>query len=112
MIAAISWIPPSPNFFRLNVDVGFDLTRNKFSVGAIIRDSNGLTRGAHALITRIPDSVLAAEILAIRCGLDLCLQVGIISGGYLLGFKGGGASSPQPHLRIWSAGCSCPRSEF
>ncbi|XP_073059549.1 uncharacterized protein [Primulina eburnea] len=73
------WKPPSPNFFRLDVDAGFDTKRNKFSVGAIIRDSRGVTRGAHALIICNPGSVLAAEILAIRSGIDLCLQVGMSS---------------------------------
>ncbi|XP_073041972.1 uncharacterized protein [Primulina eburnea] len=73
------WKPPSPNLLRLDVDAGFDTMRNKFSVGAIIRDSRGVTRGAHALIICNPGSVLAAEILAIRCGIDLCLQVDVSS---------------------------------
>ncbi|XP_073313571.1 uncharacterized protein [Primulina huaijiensis] len=73
------WKPPSTNLFRLDVDAGFDTRRNRFSVGAIIRDSQGVTRGAHALIICNPGSVLAAEILAIRCGMDLCLQVGVAS---------------------------------
>ncbi|XP_073047718.1 uncharacterized protein [Primulina eburnea] len=73
------WKPPSSNLFRLDVDAGFDTTRNKFSVGAIIRDSRGVIRGAHALIICNPGSVLAAEVLAIRCGIDLCLQVGVSS---------------------------------
>lgn len=77
MKTASPWIPPAPNLFRLDVDAGFDILRNKFSVGAIIRDSEGLTRGAHAICIRNPGSVLAAELLAIRYGLDLCLQVGL-----------------------------------
>lgn len=36
-----------------------------------------MTKGAQAIITRNPGSVLAAQILAIRCGMDLCLQVGV-----------------------------------
>lgn len=59
------------------MDAGFDIMRNKFSVGAIIRDSEGLTIGAHALSIRNPGSVLAPELLAIRYGMDLCLQVGL-----------------------------------
>lgn len=51
------------------MDAGFYIKRNKFSVGTIIRDSKGITRGAHALITCNPDRVLAAEILAIRYSL-------------------------------------------
>lgn len=35
------WKPPAPNLFRLDVDAGFDTRSNKFSVGAIIRDSQG-----------------------------------------------------------------------
>lgn len=101
MKAAISWIPPAPNLFRLDVDAGFDIMRNKFSVGAIIRDSEGLIRGAHALNIRNPGSVLAAELLAIRYGMDLCLHVGF-SGVYLLRLERGGASSTQSHFRIWS----------
>ncbi|XP_075499819.1 uncharacterized protein LOC142538372 [Primulina tabacum] len=73
------WKPPLPDLFRLDVDAGFDTRRNKLSVGAIIRDSREVTIGAHALIICNPGSVLAAEILAIRCGMDLCLQVGVSS---------------------------------
>lgn len=71
-------------FYRLDVDAGFDNNNNKFSVGAIIRDYQGahaiinsVTKGAHAIIIRNPGSVDAAEILAIRWGMDLCLHIGL-----------------------------------
>ncbi|XP_073023413.1 uncharacterized protein [Primulina eburnea] len=71
------WVPPLPNYFRLDVDAGFDIRNNKFSVGAVVRNTLGQVCGAHASPIRYPGSVACAELLAIRNGMDLCLRVGL-----------------------------------
>lgn len=38
------------NMLRLDVDAGFDDIRNRFSVGAVIRDSFGSVRVASACV--------------------------------------------------------------
>lgn len=71
------WKPPIPSHFRLDVDAGYDLQLNRFSVAAVIRDSQGLVCIAKSISIRNPGSVIAAELLALRYGMEMCLVFGI-----------------------------------
>ncbi|XP_073291059.1 uncharacterized protein [Primulina huaijiensis] len=71
------WVPPLPNYFRLDVDASFDIINNKFSVGAVVRNTMGKVCGAQASPIRCLGSVNCAELLANRSGMDLCLRIGL-----------------------------------
>lgn len=64
-----SWSPPPFNHFRLDVDAAFDSFNNKYSVGVVICDYQGLLCGAKANLIRNSGYVEGEELLAIRCGL-------------------------------------------
>lgn len=48
------WKPPLTNHLRLDVDMGFDVHMHRFSIGVVVRDSQGIVRGASACIIRYP----------------------------------------------------------
>lgn len=71
------WELPAPNNLRLYVDAGFDAARNRFSVGAVVRDDQGIVRGAAACVIRDPGTVIRAELCAIRFVMKFCLKLGM-----------------------------------
>lgn len=71
------WVPPARNHWFFNVDAGFYDVNHMFSVGAMIRDSQGMVRGALASVVRHPESVIRAELIAIRREMALCLSIGL-----------------------------------
>ncbi|XP_075498859.1 uncharacterized protein LOC142537187 [Primulina tabacum] len=71
------WVPPLPDYFRLDVDADFDIRNNKFSVGAVVRNTLGQVCGVQASPIRYPGSVTCAELLTIRSEMDLCLWIGL-----------------------------------
>ncbi|XP_060968343.1 uncharacterized protein LOC133035916 [Cannabis sativa] len=42
----IPWFPPSPNGFKLNVDVATNFEQKKLGIGAILRDHDGMVVAA------------------------------------------------------------------
>lgn len=54
-----SWHAPTRNQFRVDVDAGFDVKRNAFSFGAIVRDDLGKLVGAVARVIRHPGTVIS-----------------------------------------------------
>ncbi|XP_075486464.1 uncharacterized protein LOC142526079 [Primulina tabacum] len=71
------WKPPHLFQFRLDVDAGYDSENQHFNVASIIRNSLGQVCGAKALLIRDLSWVLAAELLALHCGMKFCLAIGI-----------------------------------
>lgn len=71
------WVLPVMNQWSLNVDTSFDTVKQKYSVGAVIRNSMGLIRGALTCVIRNHGSVTRAELLAIRQGMEFCLRIGL-----------------------------------
>lgn len=71
--------PPQAGHFHLNVDVGHDEVKGKFSIGAIVRDHFGNFVDAISLKIRWSSSVLGGELIAILKGLLLCDQYDIPS---------------------------------
>ncbi|XP_073133667.1 uncharacterized protein [Henckelia pumila] len=53
--------------------------RNKASVGVVVRNSQGVVLGAMAESIRNPGSVLGAELIAIRSGMDFCIRNGYLN---------------------------------
>lgn len=50
----LSWSKPPPGHFMLNVDAGFDEVIGRYSVGAVIRDHDGIVCAASARGIRSP----------------------------------------------------------
>ncbi|XP_073064092.1 uncharacterized protein [Primulina eburnea] len=67
------WKRPNVGQVRLDLDAGWDEANNIFSVGAVIRDSQGLLLGAKAKLVRNRGSIKGAELEAIRFGMDYCV---------------------------------------
>lgn len=59
------------------MDAGYDLELNKFSVAAVIRDSQGLMCIAKSISIRNLGSVIAVKLLVLRYGMEMCLVIGI-----------------------------------
>lgn len=78
-VALSVWCPPQLNHFQLDVDVGFDSSTNRFGVGMVIRDFQGRVMSAHARLIDDPCSVKGAELVAIRCGLDMCSSINLFN---------------------------------
>lgn len=57
----------------LNVDVGFDEVIGRYSVGAVIRDHDGIVCAASARGIRFPGFILFAELVAILYGLKFAV---------------------------------------
>jgi len=71
------WEKPSPGWFKINTDAGFDQVTNTGSAGVVIRDQDGLVAGGSARwFEDVPD-VLTAEAMAAREGLELAVELGL-----------------------------------
>ena len=71
------WEKPSPGWFKINTDAGFDQVTNTGSAGVVIRDQDGLVVGGSARwFEDVPD-VLTAEAMAAREGLELAVELGL-----------------------------------
>ncbi|XP_073120688.1 uncharacterized protein [Henckelia pumila] len=68
------WVKPPAGHFRLDVDVGFNEDKGKFSIGAIIQDDFGKIITAKESPIRNPGSVFRGELWAILHGLWLCIS--------------------------------------
>lgn len=62
----------SQNHFRVEVDAGFDVKKNAFSFGVVVRDDCGKLVEAEARVIRHPGTVLNGELTAILEGLRIC----------------------------------------
>lgn len=71
-----SWKPLLPNHFILD-DVRFDSISNRYSTGIVIRDDKGGVCDANDCSIRNPGTVVGAELMAIRCGMNFCLHLGL-----------------------------------
>uniref|UniRef100_C6JRM0 Uncharacterized protein n=1 Tax=Sorghum bicolor TaxID=4558 RepID=C6JRM0_SORBI len=75
--AKAKWEKPSPGWFKINTDAGFDRESNSGSAGVVIRNEAGLVAGGSARwIENVPDT-LTAEAMAAREGLELVVELGL-----------------------------------
>lgn len=65
-------LPPLFGHFRLDVDAGFDESKGKFSIRAIVRNHFGHLVAATSINIRRPGSILGGEFTAILQGILLC----------------------------------------
>lgn len=70
------WVPPNDGVFRVDVDVGFDKSINRFDIGVVIRDAQRRLIAALSKPFRGLRSVLGGN-LAVPHGLTLCIKVDI-----------------------------------
>jgi hypothetical protein len=71
-----SWIKPSNNFVKLNVDAGFCANTGSGSTGAIIRDDNGGFLAASCCGIPFISDPSTTEAIAFRDGMILAGQIG------------------------------------
>jgi len=71
------WEKPSPGWFKINTDTGFDRESNSGSAGVVIRNEAGLVAGGSARWIENVSDALTAEALATREGLELAAELGL-----------------------------------
>ncbi|KAJ1379792.1 Ribonuclease H-like superfamily, partial [Sesbania bispinosa] len=74
--SSIWWSPPSTGFIKLNVDGSFCLQSRAMFTGGVLRDVNGGWLGGFSSQEGV-GSVLMAELLAVRKGLDFAWNRGV-----------------------------------
>ena len=72
-----SWLPPSDQLYKVNVDVAVFKARNESGVGAIVRDANGLVVAALSKKIHAPLGPLEVEAKAFELGLEFAKDVGL-----------------------------------
>ncbi|XP_073014526.1 uncharacterized protein [Primulina eburnea] len=72
------WTPPSPCSLKLNVDAAVNFEKNQFSIGGVVRDSQGRLLLAFGKQINKPLLVVHGELLAIREGIILLYDKGFI----------------------------------
>ncbi|KAL4273863.1 hypothetical protein GQ457_13G003900 [Hibiscus cannabinus] len=70
---ARSWIPPRPDFLKVNCDAAFDPISKQASAACVARDNSGRLIGGNSLLFSAP-SALVAEATAIRLGTFFCFE--------------------------------------
>lgn len=64
------WKPPAIGTLKLNVDASFDPGATKFSVGMVIRDSEGSFVEGRSMTLPRPASIYEAECIGVREALS------------------------------------------
>ncbi|XP_073059735.1 uncharacterized protein [Primulina eburnea] len=72
-----SWEPPRPSALKLNVDASVNEERHMYSVGGVVRDSQGRLLLAFGKQINQPITVVHRELLAIREGIKLLYEKGL-----------------------------------
>ena len=72
-----SWLPPSDQLYKVNVDGAVFKARNESGVGAIVRDANGLVVAALSKKIHAPLGPLEVEAKAFELGLEFAKDVGL-----------------------------------
>jgi hypothetical protein len=68
-ISDVHWTPPFSGFYKLNVDASGPIEGDKWGIGVVVRDNEGVVVGASCWqVFSLPDSEVA-EVLAMRKGL-------------------------------------------
>lgn len=78
------WRPTPLDHFRVDVDAGFDDDKGFYTVGAVIRDSQGVLVAALASPIRNPSSVICGELTALIYGLIYAKIVSCTTSGSFL----------------------------
>ena len=69
-ISDVHWTPPFSGFYKLNVDATCPIDGDKWGIGVVVRDNEGVVVGANSWqVFSLPDSKVA-EALAMRKGLE------------------------------------------
>ncbi|XP_062085639.1 uncharacterized protein LOC133791738 [Humulus lupulus] len=72
----IKWHPPDTNCLKVNVDAGLSKEKGRWGCAAVARDSFGQFRGFRSLLLDRPVEPFVAELIAIRVGMNLGLELG------------------------------------
>ena len=72
-----SWLPPSNQLYKVNVDEVVFKERNEFGVGVIIRDVDGLVVAALCKKIHAPLGPLEVEVKAFESSLQFAKDVGL-----------------------------------
>ena len=64
------WVSPEPGTFKINVDASLFPGESSFSIGMVLRNSDGIFIAGKTLRLQIPDSVFKAEAIGFREALS------------------------------------------
>lgn len=76
---ACRWLPPSPEFIKINFDGAIFNYESKSGMGAVIRDESGLILASCSKKLNHAYSAIEIEALAAAMALSLAMEIGIKS---------------------------------
>jgi len=78
-ISDVHWTPPFSGFYKLNVDAACPIEGDKWGIGVVVRDNEGVVIGASSWqVFSLPDSEFA-EALAMRKGLKFAKDMSFLN---------------------------------
>ena len=78
-ISDVHWTPPFSGFYKLNVDAAGPVEGDKWGIGVVVRDYEGVVVGASSWqVSSLPDSEVA-EALAMRKGLEFAKDMSFLN---------------------------------
>jgi len=78
-ISDVHWTPPFNDFYKLNVDAAGPIEGDKWGIGVVVRDNEGVVVGASCWqVCSLSDSEVA-ETLAMRKGLEFAKDMSFLN---------------------------------
>lgn len=78
-ISDVHWTPPFSGFYKLNVDAAGPIEGDKWGIGVVVRDYEGVVVGASSWqVVSLPDSEVA-EALAMQKGLEFAKDMSFLN---------------------------------
>ena len=75
----VHWTPPFSGFYKLNVDAASPIDGDKWGIGVVVRDNEGVVVCASSCqVFSLPDSKVA-EALAMRKGLEFAKDMSFLN---------------------------------